>query len=274
MGKYKLIASDMDGTLLNKSSTISRENTQAIHTLVEKGVSFVPITGRSFAEIIPEILENPDIRFIVCSNGAHIVDKLTGKSTLTCLSSETLRGALDTINEYDTCVLLHQNGKTVADGEKLTIEGSKYFRTPDRYKDFIDAYGGYIYDFGKKSYELENVEMITMFFRNDDEMEECRERLRARGDLIVAAAFKHSLEIISSQAGKGNGLRKVAQLLDVNIQDTIGVGDSANDITLIQAAGLGLAVGNAWDELKAEADAIICTNEEHIAEYILNNCVE
>ena len=76
MYKYKLIASDLDGTLLNEQSRISRENLDAITALTEKGVYFVPSTGRTYTEIPEQITEHPSIRYFIYSNGSVIYDYL------------------------------------------------------------------------------------------------------------------------------------------------------------------------------------------------------
>ena len=66
---YKILCSDLDGTLLNSDSEISAENLAAIQAVAEKGVFFVPSTGRTFAELPQQLREHPSIRYIIYSNG-------------------------------------------------------------------------------------------------------------------------------------------------------------------------------------------------------------
>jgi hydroxymethylpyrimidine pyrophosphatase-like HAD family hydrolase len=79
--------------------------------------------------------------------------------------------------------------------------------------------------------------------------------------------------VYSSDAGKGKTLAAFADKLGVDISDVIAVGDSNNDATLIEKAGLGLAVANACDALKEIADQTICDNSEHIAKYVLEHFI-
>ena len=79
MAKYKMIFSDLDGTLLNNDNQLSAENAAAIRRLNEQGVLFVPSTGRTFGEITPAIAANPDIRYVSYSNGVAVLDKHTGE---------------------------------------------------------------------------------------------------------------------------------------------------------------------------------------------------
>ena len=77
--KYKLIACDLDGTLLNSEGRLSPENAKAISELAEKSVLFVPATGRAFFESPEEIRNHPDVRFFILSNGAVIQDLKNGE---------------------------------------------------------------------------------------------------------------------------------------------------------------------------------------------------
>ena len=85
--KYKIVASDLDGTLLNKEQIVSEENFCAIAQMKRLGVEFVPTTGRGLNEIAPSLINSPDINYIITSNGAMVFDTNTGKQTQTCLSS-------------------------------------------------------------------------------------------------------------------------------------------------------------------------------------------
>ena len=87
--------------------------------------------------------------------------------------------------------------------------------------------------------------------------------------LRVVGADEYNLEICSASAGKGNALASLAKELGVKIESTIAMGDSDNDCSIVEAAGLGLAVSNANDALKSVADEIICSNEEHSLEFVL-----
>ena len=99
----------------------------------------------------------------------------------------------------------------------------------------------------------------------------CKEKIEQLGGLRITGVSEYNLEIMNQDAGKGNALRWLAKANDIAQADTISVGDSDNDVSIIEAAGLGLAVSNACDSLKEVADNIICSNEEHIVPYILSH---
>ena len=92
---------------------------------------------------------------------------------------------------------------------------------------------------------------------------------------MIVSSFAHNIEIISERAGKGKALHRLARLTGIDPSETIAVGDSSNDSEVIRAAGLGIAMKNAWDELKEIADEVAdCTNDEHVAKYILENYIK
>ena len=115
--------------------------------------------------------------------------------------------------------------------------------------------------------------MFCVFFENYADLLECKAFFEGQPDLLVAQSNKYNLEIISKNAGKGNALMVLADLLGIDRAVTIAVGDSTNDMTMVRQAGLGLAMENAVDELKAAADQVICDNEHHSAKYILEHFI-
>ena len=115
--------------------------------------------------------------------------------------------------------------------------------------------------------------MFCTFFEKDDDLEKCKQIFLDTDKLCVAQSDPHNLEVFLSVAGKGNALKALSDAIDVDISDTVAVGDSTNDISLIKAAGLGLAMENACDALKIAADKVICNNDEHSAKYILDNFI-
>lgn len=268
---YKLIASDLDGTLFDNHSEISEENYNAIKEMTEKGILFVPSSGRSFIELPDSIRNNPYIRYIVHSNGSVIFDKQTGNRTLNCISGAFVLAVFDIINSYPTHITIRANGRCYADTKKQTDEAYKRYNVQLGHGQLLKDYAEYVDDFDTFCKEIDNVELLSVFFENDEDMLECEKRLIETGKLLVAQAIEHNLEICSISAGKGNAIKCLSRELGIDIKDIIAVGDSDNDITALSCAGLGLAVSNACYNLKSVADKIICTNEEHAIKYIWDN---
>lgn len=271
MVRYKLVASDLDGTLLNSASEVSDENMSAIKELAKRGINFVPSTGRTIAEIPVAIKECPDIRYFIYANGAAVYDKVTGKRILTCLPNYTVQKILDIVNAYESHVTIRFDGCAYVDGNFQSDHDFEYYNVCEAHVHVVRNFAIYSDDFKKLSYSSDNVEVVSVFFHNYEDKLKCRETLMGLGGLRVVEVDTFNIEIVNENAGKDNALHSLADLIGIDIADAISIGDSNNDKSIVEAAGLGLAVSNATDELKSIADAVICSNDEHAAAYVLKN---
>ena len=271
---YKIVASDLDGTLLDTCQRVSAENLDAIAEMNRRGISFVPATGRTLSEIPKEIMNSSAIRYIITSSGAAVWDKQTEKMVITrCIPKELVKFILDTVLVYNVYPLVHKSGKNHYDATKHNESVFESCRVGKYFQDIINETGYPISDYYDFTLQSDDVEMFCIFFESDEAQEKCRRIFLNTGKLCVAKSDPHNLEICFSEAGKGSTLKALADSLGVSMEDTVAIGDSANDISLLKAAGLALAMDNAYDELKAIADKVICNNDEHSARYILDNFI-
>lgn len=275
MTNYKIVASDLDGTLFLPDMTISEENEAAIKELSDMGIYFVPSSGRTFTEIPKNVREHPLVRYIIFADGAGVYDKQQESVVVSkYIPHDSLIKLLDILSEYQTILTLRTGGRSYVDATRNNDEEYAKHRMSVYYRDFVYDTNNPIDNFDVFCRSLESAEMIAPFFADDDEMAECKRRLEAEGDYIVASSERYNLEIFSVNAGKGNTLLALADSLEIPHCETIGVGDTTNDMNLIQSAGLGLAMSNAYQELKDVADAVICSNTEHAIKYILENYIK
>lgn len=270
MAKYKIIASDLDGTLFNSKVEVGQRNAAAIKALKEKGIFFVPSSGRTLCEIPKELTDNPDIRFIAYSNGSSIYDKETGETLLCCIDRQTAKAAFDILEQCEIHLTLRQGGQNYGDLQTADDESCRYLHVQTGHRGLLNTYGKLLPNFREFYRSVDNIEMISVFFHDDNDRIKCKELLEQRGDLLVASAMPHNLEICSASAGKGNALLRLGEYLGIEVDEIIAVGDSENDITAVETAGLGLAMANACTALKEVADDIVCDNDSHVVEYILN----
>lgn len=272
---YRLIVSDLDGTLLDKDMNVSEENLEAIAQMDKNGVFFVPSSGRTLSEIPKALVENPHIRYIIHSNGAVIYDKVENRPIYrACIQNPLIRKIMDIIYSYDCFVTVRCDGEVYVDKNEQSKEKYEYYHVCAPHVEVVGTYGKFIENFEETFRNTDNIEVFAVFFRNLSDLEECKKKLQEAGGLIVAHCWDCNLEISSAAAGKGNTLAKLAELIGVPVPYTVAVGDSGNDITMLEKAGLGLAVKNASDDAKAVCDEIICSNDEHIAKYIYNYIVK
>ena len=264
----RLIASDLDGTLLNSRSEISEANLQAIRRLSENGILFVPCTGRTESEF-PAALKDPvHMRYAIQSNGAVILDRKTNTRVTDCLSRAQTARILALLAHYEVHVTVRQSGGCYFDEAHATREDYDYYSVHPLHVHVLDRYAHTVPQFEEWMRSLEEIEVISAFFRRTEDHAECRERMLALGGCNVAVPVPCGLEIFSATASKGNALLRLAKLLGIDRAATVGVGDSDNDRTLLESAGLSLAVSNATDALKSISDRVICSNDEDAIDYI------
>ena len=272
--KYKIVASDLDGTLLNKEQTVSEENFRAISEMNRLGVEFVPTTGRGMNEIDRSLINSPDIRYIITSNGAVLFDKNIGKPLLTrYVSKDSVHLILEALRPYNVFIAVHEGGTTYFDKNKYNPEFMNLCGIDAYYGHILSQHAEAVEDFESFLLSSDEMELICIFFEPDKGARTCKQIFEDSGKLCAANPHANYLEVYSSEAGKGKTLAAFVEKLGVDIADVIAVGDSNNDSTMIQEAGLGLAVANACDALKELADQTICDHSEHIAKYVLENFI-
>ena len=272
--KYRLIASDLDGTLLSDDAKVTKENFEAIEKITDAGVLFVPVTGRAMYEMPDNVVNCPSVRYTVSSNGAVIYDKLTGEKITHCFTVERFREIFQLLKKYQVTMTIHYDQKSITDANKVSDEAFDYYCVNDYYRKHIRTTNVMMDNFDEYFSEDREAEMLSIFFRYEEELRECYDALEAMGDVDITASTKGNLEIIRRGALKGAALEKLTEMLSIPLSETIAVGDSRNDLSMIEIAGLGLATSNAIDVVKAAADEVICSNNENIAAYIWENHIK
>lgn len=273
MQNYKLLTCDLDGTLLRNDMTLSNENKQAITALSQKNLFFVPCSGRTFSEIPPEVRNHPNIRYMIHSDGAVILDNQTNKRITACISRELCADILDILADYEVFFTVHYLGDSYVDETQKTADAFSHYRVTPYFAKLIEETSIPSANFEKFCRYMEEVELFCVFFRHPGQLLECKRRLEKTEGLQIVSSDPANLEIIAKNAGKGNALLRLAKELEIDPNETIAIGDSPNDGSMIGTAGLGLAVKNACEELQEIAKDRICSNEEHVAKYVLEKII-
>lgn len=268
---YKLITCDLDGTLVRDDMTLSEENIAAIEKIAAKGIYFVPTTGRAYDQVPAALRNSPHIRFIVCSDGAVIYDRAENRQIKTCLDKELAALVIDTVLQYDTFPVFHSGGFGYFDEARHTHDNHVHCGMNAYYQAYFYQHGTPTKDYHNFCKQLTELELASVFFHDDAERDACVGALEATGRITAVAPAPHYMEAYSIDAGKGKAVQKLIALLGLQKEEVIAMGDSRNDASMFREAGLSLAVDNAADDVKALADAVICSNEDHAAPYVLEH---
>lgn len=264
---YKLLALDMDGTLLKEDKTISKVTKKAIIAARKRGIKVVLATGRPLHGI-KNYLEELDLLgehdYAVTYNGAAIQKTLTG---------EMIAKKFMTLDDMKFLNKLRQ--KLGVDMHALTPEAcitpriNKYSET-ESYWNEIPLYE---LDFDNLAPDTQVVKAILV--EDPPILKEAAEKLPKelydKYSIMLSAPF--FLEFLDKTVNKGTGVKLLAEKLNIRQDEIICIGDAENDIHMIKFAGLGVAMGNAFDNVKNAADFITKTNEEDGVAHVIDKFI-
>lgn len=268
----RLVAVDMDGTLLHDDKSISEYTLNVLRKIVENGVILVPASGRPLEGMRAAVLNNVNgIRYAICSNGAMLMDVPEEKSICEAgISTEKAIEALKYIEQFPTAVYAHTDKGTFREiGWEKTGLSEKY--------PYIKFSEGNVEDLGT-FLKTSGVKVMKMgaFALKDGLAEE----LLAKGSPIPGIVFLRTgdgiIELNSTNASKGNALCTLCKKLGISMENVLAIGDNENDISMLQAAGISAAMGNAEDDVKQAAKFVAGHNEEDgaarfLAEWVLGS---
>lgn len=269
----KLIAMDLDGTALQSDRrSFSPRLIAALEAAYQKGVAIVPVTGRQYGLLPPAVQCHPVwSSLVVLCNGGQIRELETGKLLY---ALDIPRGALhqlhDLARQLDIPLEFSRGGRL-----HLTA-GSYDAQLPVNNLQFhvhtILAKSGVIVDSLLPLCEEGGVEKAQLPYIPDHLREEVVEGLKGI-DVSAVWASESSMEITHSRATKGNAIEQLSRLLEIPMENILALGDSGNDETMLRRAGLGIAMGNAPDFVKAAADAVTASNSDDGAAIAIENFV-
>ncbi len=265
MKDIKLVALDLDGTLFDNSSRISERNLTTIRSITDKGIHVVISTGRPFEGIPFDQIKGTGINYAITANGSGIYEISTGKCLYeNAMDEELVTPILNFLLTRDIHMDAFIGGKgytpvqCVETAQKLTVPSSiKNYIITTRTR--LDNILQFIHE-----NQLKVQKMTLNFYPAADgtliDRETVRKFLVSNPSITTVCGGYNNLEFTRADANKGVGLRKLAEILGVNPDATMAIGDTENDLAIIEAAGIGVAMGNATDAVKARADYVTTTN--------------
>ena len=256
---YSLFISDFDGTLVNGDGTISVENKAAIAQFIEDGGAFAISTGRMPAGILSRAKELGLKGMLSCCQGAIIIDLESGKTVLEgSIPYETTYKVVKKMEEMGLHIHVYDfwDYYSNMDDELLMYYekavGSKAKVISDKpLSEFV------------KERKLASYKILAMVLPEDNQrvlQALSREDFDGCG---VTRSASILVEVVSTQYSKGTAVEFLANYYGIPVEKTVGMGDQLNDIPMLERAGLGIAVSNADEALKAAADYVSeYTNEQ------------
>ena len=262
----KLIAFDLDGTLLNDEKQIPEENLCALKTAQEAGVQLVPATGR-ILKALPDNLRNLGLfRYFIFANGAEVYDLQEQRAVHRARIEPKL--AAEVCDYMDPLPVLYDcyRGEWGYMTRWMYEAAADFFETEPHILKLVRSLRIPVPDL-KENILTENIplEKLQMYFRPEHMREreiQLRELPKRFPELMATTSLRNNIEINSIEAGKGKALLKLCELLGIRREESVAFGDGRNDAELLTAAGRGCAMANAHPEVKACADAVVENNND------------
>lgn len=261
--EIKLIALDLDGTLLTSDKKLTDYTKNMLAKAIEQGCEVVVASGRPISAIPKELLEFPRMRYVVSANGARIVD-LKEKKTLyeNLLPVETAAKVLDVLAGYDDIyeIFVDGIGYTKAEGMARLAE---YFSNPAMQQYMLETripvedVKATLYKYNKP------LDKIQGIFLSREAKKPAAKQLAEIPGLEVTGAFGFNHEINAAGTSKGVALKVLSEIIGIDTEEMMACGDGMNDYEMLRTVGFAVGMANGHPEVKEMADYVTETNDEN-----------
>lgn len=269
-----IIALDLDGTLLNSKKELSEGNLAALKKAADAGWEIVPTTGRFYGGMPDFIWGLPFVHYAITINGAYVEDLLEGNEIYT--AEMPYKQAIDIMKYLDKLPVIYDcymdNDAFMTEALKAKVD--EIVENPRIRKMF--------YDLRKPVPELkeflenrvQDVQKIQFFTKDADLRLYLLEELpKVFENIAVSSSSPQNIEINQAKATKGLALIALAEYLGLDRSKTIAMGDGLNDISMLEEAGIGIAMANGCDEALDAADWVTShCDEDGVAKAIEKYC--
>jgi Cof subfamily protein (haloacid dehalogenase superfamily) len=260
----KLVALDLDGTLLDSRRNIQAQTVEAIQAIRERGIKVTLATGRPLVSALPFAkLLNLDVPLITC-NGACISlypeGRFVERTPISMGAAREMIGELEDAGYY----------------VKVYVDDTLYVEETTRATmEFSKAFGIAFIAVGRQ--QLRNLTAdplkIVVIERSERIKDVWQLLARWQEQFTINRDGIHGIEITQKAVNKGAALEKVCRLLDIPLSQVMAVGNEGNDLEMIRYAGIGVAMENAYEKLKQQAQLVTKTNDEQGVAYVLHKYI-
>ncbi|WP_332630250.1 Cof-type HAD-IIB family hydrolase [Halalkalibacter flavus] len=271
----KLIAIDMDGTLLGDAHEVTKENAKAVKEAQQFGVEVVVATGRDEREARYPLKQAQITCPVISVNGAQFRDRNETLLSTIPLLKENSKEIFDMLLTHDIYFELYTNRGTFSDNYEKAIQAViDFFVSSGSDEDFKT-----LQTMAKERFEMGSISLVgsydelldqedtvilkvLAFSKDEQKLNEVREKLHEIPNIAVSASAPDNIEITNIQAQKGIAVQAYAKQLGISMNEVMVIGDSFNDVSMFKVAGYKVAMGNAEQAIKDLADFVTKQNDE------------
>lgn len=262
----KLIASDMDGTLLNHNHKIPKENVELINYAKNQGIEFVVATGRAYYEALPALNEENISCDVISFNGGIVYDKNGNIISITPMVTKDLYYTIEILKSFDISYQLYTKNTIYTRSIETDINAYIDLIRSNGYEPDVEhlrAEAQQKLDLGYIT-EVDNIELylneeenppikIIAISNNITKLENATKLLSANKNISVTSSGANNIEIMHKNATKGEALKEIAKIYGINLKNTVAIGDNLNDQAMLDIVGYSVAMKNGNKILKEQA---------------------
>ena len=248
MNDIRLIAMDLDGTLLQKDNCILPETLKALQAAIDKGVAVTLASGRYAENAGLTLIDNELQGYVIGSNGGVIQDAPMGQTlflhTIERKTASRVRQCLDDMNAkyilfcyklVATSAVGLSHRSEINDGNRIGHLGKVRF---EHGHDAVE--------------EALRLGICKFFIPDQPDLESFGPELRKIPNLLVTRSNEHNIELMPEGIHKGYGIAELARWLGIPLSSVMAFGDEENDLPMLTSVGYGFAMGNAPEHVKAQ----------------------
>lgn len=258
--KYKIVATDLDGTLLTSDKSITKKTIKEIERIRKLGYIVVAVTARNMGSI-KNVCDIEIFDYLILNNGVNIVDVRNNKiESLSYISKEVYKQITDDVKN---------------DSIEIDYSSLNYYYVLDNKKTTMGIVRKPIYNIDDIK---EEVSRMNVFFEGEVLLKKYKKELSLKYEDINVfemqdANIKYRWLVLNpSKINKASTLKYLAKKLNIEMNEVIFFGDSLNDIEVIKSVGLGVAMKNAVEEVKLIAKEETASNDdEGVSKFLFNN---
>lgn len=259
----KLVIADLDGTLYH-DNVISEETKNMINRLRNDGIIFTIATGRHFTGSVG-IIEELEVKGpVICSNGAYVgipEEQLILKEVL--IDTDLVLKVINRLYETKSTFLLYTSKRIVGTQESRDALYQRIGNFPAKIVSLEEM----------SNYVDEGVVKILIIEPNETTFKKLFEELQEYQEASVVSSNNSFIDIGCKQSSKGHSLQVICDYYNVKLNEVFAIGDQENDISLIQEAHIGVAMGNGTDLLKSKADFVTKSIQEEGFSYAVKKLI-
>lgn len=272
----RLIASDMDGTLLGPKMDISKENVAAIKEAAAAGVTFMVATGRGYYEAKPALEEAGIECGMIAVNGAQVFEKDGSIVFSVPIDKDRSAKVIEIFQRHNTYFEIATNQGVFSDNQARRLENVATMLANSiphlTFKTAIGMAAAYLemlhiryidrYDALLDDPEIEILKFIAFSSEEQKELDPIAKKIKPLGELAVTSSSVTNIEVNHIDAQKGIAVAHVAKSMGIPLSEVMTIGDNFNDLSMLQTAGVSFAMGNAVPHVKEIAKYETASNLE------------